>query len=255
MTARAAVSATRIVSLVPSMTESVVALVDSQRLVGCTRYCTHPEALLRAVPRVGGTKNPALEKILSLAPDLVLGNAEENRQEHLDWLARRVPVLVQSPCTVAQSAACLRELAEALGASDRVEMVAGRLSAAQQIAIASAPVRVLYPIWRKPWMSINRTTYIHDVLRLAGAINVCAQYEDRYPVIEIAEVVATGVDLVLLPDEPWIFDEPQVQEFVAHGRFGAARLLQCSGRDFCWHGVHAATGLERARALLESART
>ncbi|MCA8963281.1 MAG: ABC transporter substrate-binding protein [Planctomycetes bacterium] len=232
----------------------MVSLAGRERLVGCTRYCTHPASSLDGVTRIGGTKNPELEKILGLAPDLVLGNAEENREEDLQWLAQRVPVLVQTPCTVAQSADCLRELGEALGASERAESIAGRLSAAAQSSPVASPVRVLYLIWCKPWMSINHTTYIHDVLRLTGASNVCAGRQDRYPVIDVPEVVAAGVDLVLLPDEPWVFDEAQAQDLAARGCFGAARVMRCSGRDFCWHGVHATVGLERARALLEPAR-
>ena len=246
----------RIVSLVPSTTESVVTLVGASRLVACTRYCTHPAAALSHVRRIGGTKNPSLEEIVALEPDLVLGNSEENRQEDLDWLSSRVPVLVQSPVSVVQSAECLAELGEVLGATTEVAPIVARLGATMRRAQQPPPkaLRVLYLIWRKPWMSVNQNTYIHDVLRLAGATNVTAVYEDRYPIVVPGDLREADVDVVLLPDEPWRFDAVQRQELSRSGCFGEATLQLCSGRDFCWHGVHAATGLERSIALFESLR-
>lgn len=246
----------RVVSLVPSTTESVVALAGAQRLVGCTRYCTHPAAELAAVARVGGTKNPSLEEVVALEPDLVLGNGEENRQEDLDWLASRVPVLVQSPVDVAQSASCLEELGAALGAAAEVAPIVARLrtTMARVQERPAPPLRVLYLIWRKPWMSVNRHTYIHDVLRLAGATNVTAAREERYPVLAAGDLREDRADVVLLPDEPWRFDAAQQQELLRSGHLGAAQVQLCSGRDFCWHGVHAVRGLERAVDLLESLR-
>ncbi|MGE3172121.1 MAG: helical backbone metal receptor [Planctomycetota bacterium] len=252
----------RIVSLVPSTTESVCALGAAPRLVGCTRYCIEPAARLARVPRVGGTKNPALDEIAALEPDLVLGNAEENRAEDLDWLAQRFPVLVQTPTSVAAAAAALTGLGAALGgaaaavadtysARIRAQAAAGELLAAQVLAARARPVRVFFAIWAKPWMSVNRTTYIHDVLRLSGAVNVCADDERRYPEVAASRVVARGLDAVLLPSEPWEFDARQRQDLVAAGTFGAAALQLCCGRDFCWHGVRAADGTGRARALVQ----
>lgn len=93
----------RIVSLVPSTTESVCALGARDRLVGCTNWCTHPADSLHGIARIGGTKNPKREAIARLEPDLVLSNAEENREEDLEWLRARVPVLVQTPCTATEA--------------------------------------------------------------------------------------------------------------------------------------------------------
>jgi iron complex transport system substrate-binding protein len=239
----------RIVSLVPSTTESVCAFGAAERLVGCTRYCEHPASALANVVRVGGTKNPKRDAIAQLEPDLVLCNAEENREEDIEWLRARAPVLVQSPCTVAQAAAALEELGGALGC----EETAAQFVAALGREIAAPPparrIKAFYAIWKKPWMSVGATTYIHDVLRLAGFDNVCAGASSRYPETLPEEVAALRPEVVLLPDEPWVFDEQQLRELAASGPFGSARLLLCSGRDFCWHGVHAATGLRRARAL------
>lgn len=246
----------RLVSLVPSTTESVAAFGAGERLVGCTRYCTHPSSALAGVARIGGTKNPDRERVLALQPDLVLGNAEENRAEDLEWLAARVPVLVQTPRTVDEAAAAVRELAAALGVDGGPVLVAVQRSIAQLggsvAAGRSASLRVYYAIWRKPWMTVSADTFVHDVLRCCGATNVAADAAARYPEMDPTAAVACGVDVVLLASEPWAFDDAQRRELAAAGTFGAARLVLCDGRDFSWHGTHMAIGLLRAQELLGS---
>jgi ABC-type Fe3+-hydroxamate transport system substrate-binding protein len=246
------------VSLVPSTTESVCELGAANRLVGCTRYCTEPALQLAAVARVGGTKNPSRDQILEQEPDLVLCNAEENRPEDIEWLRSRVPVLVQTPRTVIEAAADLRALAERLDLREAVVPLLLRieawLAAAAVEGLRQRPLRVFYAIWRKPWMSINRDTYIHDVLRIVGATNVCADFESRYPEVSLESLVARGIDLVLLPSEPWEFDAEQLEELRGSRAFGAARLELCDGRDYCWHGVRMATGLGRAIASMSRVR-
>jgi ABC-type Fe3+-hydroxamate transport system substrate-binding protein len=216
----------RIVSLVPSSTESVCVLGAAELLVGCTRYCTEPEPLLRHLPRVGGTKNPAREQVLALAPELVLANAEENRAEDIEWLAARVPVLVQTPRSVPEAAADLRALAIRLGAAEAVQPILWRLeawlAAAAAEAMSAPPLRVYYAIWQKPWMSVNRDTFIHDVLQRLGLHNVCADADERYPEFEPAAAVAAGVELVLLASEPWEFDAAQRDAIAARRNLGHA---------------------------------
>jgi ABC-type Fe3+-hydroxamate transport system substrate-binding protein len=254
----ARVASARIVSLVPSTTESVCALGRGARLVGCTRYCTEPSRELAQVARIGGTKNPACERIAALRPDLVLGNAEENRAEDLAWLGERFPVLVQTPRSVVEAAGALRELAARLDARDAVQPFLLRIEA-QLAATAAAnldrePVPVFYAIWKKPWMSINRDTFVHDVLAIAGASNVCADAEARYPEVDVAKGPTQCPALVLLPNEPWEFTAAERDELARTRVFGDARLLLCDGRDFCWHGTRMADGLGRAAELVRRAR-
>lgn len=246
----------RIVSLVPSTTESVCVLGAAGRLVACTRYCTEPAHALTHVRRIGGTKNPSLDAILALAPDLVLANAEENRAEDIEWLQERMPVLVQTPRTVSSAVDDLRALAARLGVDAAARTVVDRIDAELAAPAAwprgTAPPRVYYAIWRRPWMSVNRDTFVHDVLCRSGAHNVCADEAPRYPEVEPQVAVARSVDVVLLANEPWEFDAAQQREVQAAGLFGTARIVLCNGRDFCWHGTHMTTGLPRARALLRS---
>lgn len=237
----------RLVSLVPSTTESVCAFGLAARLVGCTRYCTEPSADLAHVARIGGTKNPKREAIAALRPDLVLANAEENRPEDLEWLAARLPVLAQTPRTVAEAAAALGELAARLGAGGDVAAAVAAVTAARAPAVR--PLRAYYAIWRKPWMTVSGDTYVHDVMARCGFANVAADASARYPEMAPEEAVARGVEVVLLASEPWAFDAAQRDELAAARTFGDAKVALCDGRDFSWHGVHVATGLAQAQRL------
>ncbi|MFN3241734.1 MAG: helical backbone metal receptor [Planctomycetota bacterium] len=244
----------RIVSLVPSTTESVCELGATDRLVGCTRYCTEPAAHLAHVPRIGGTKNPDLPAILALEPDLVLGNAEENRAEDLEQLAARVPTLVQTPRSVVEAANDLRVLATRLDRLDAAEpfllRIEARIAAAEVDALDRRPLRVYYAIWRKPWMTIGADTFVHDVLKLCGAHSVAADAHDRYPAMDPRDALSRGVERVLLASEPWAFDEAQRDELAAARVFEDVPIVLCDGRDFCWHGVRMADGLGRALSAL-----
>jgi iron complex transport system substrate-binding protein len=250
----------RIVSLVPSTTESVCELGAGDRLVGCTRYCIEPAPVVARTARIGGTKNPSREDVMRLQPDLVLGNAEENRPDDLEWFAARCTTVVQTPATVVEAAAALRELAAVLGGPAEAEVqpwllrIEAQLAAAAVEAFARPPLRACYVIWRRPWMSVNRSTYIHDLLRVVGAANVCADAGERYPEFVPDRVRSLGVDVVLLASEPWEFDAAQRDELLRDGTFGTARLVLCDGRDFCWHGTRMADGLGRALALMRDLR-
>lgn len=249
-------SAQRIVSLVPSSTESICRLGAALRLVGCTRYCTEPVPLLSGVVRIGGTKNPDREAILRLRPDLVVANAEENRGEDLDWLRSRVPVLTQTPRTIAAAIDCLQELAQQLGVATAARPFVDAVAAclANRRATTTPRPRVFYAIWAKPWMGVGRDTFVHDVLTTFGVDNVAAGASARYPELDPAGLVANGLNVVLLASEPWAFDAGDLADLASRRLFGTSRLLLCDGRDFCWHGTHMAVGLPRAAELLESLR-
>lgn len=250
--------AQRIVSLVPSTTESVCALGLGAALVGCTRYCTEPAEVLAAVPRVGGTKNPDKDAVLALRPDLVLVNAEENRAEDIEWLAARAPVLVQTPRSVPAAAACLRELAEVIGVPEAVVpfllRIEAQLAAAAVECLPGPPLRTFYAIWRKPWMTVGADTFVHDVMQRVGLANVVETREPRYPTLALDEIRALRPRIVLLPSEPWEFTEHERRELVRERAFGDAIVELCDGRDFCWHGVRMADGLGRIRRLGERLR-
>ncbi|MFF7857550.1 helical backbone metal receptor [Streptomyces sp. NPDC007904] len=234
--------AARIVSLVPSLTEAV-ALSAPGALAGATDWCTHPAGL--DVVRVGGTKNPRVDRIVSLAPDLVIANEEENREPDLAALrAAGVEVLVTEVRTLPQA---FRELVRVLAACG----VAARprwLDEAEAAwdAPPAPPVRrtAVVPVWRRPWMVLGRDTFAGDLLSRLGIDLSHAGHPERYPRIPLDELRAAGPDLVVLPDEPYRFTADDGPE-----AFPGLPCALVSGRHLTWYGpslAQAPTVLDRA---------
>jgi ABC-type Fe3+-hydroxamate transport system substrate-binding protein len=247
----------RIVSLIPSTTETLCALGLADALVGVTVYCREPAAVVRTKTRIGGEKNPDLAKIRALQPDLVIANVEENVREHIDMLrAWGIPVWVTYPRTVAEAIGMIRELGEVTGTAARAGALAAELEALYERVSAAAarrlPVPVFYPIWREPWMTINRDTYVHDMLRVCGGANVFADRPERYPSVTLAEVAARRPEVILLPDEPFRFRRAHRADFAPYAdvpAVGAGRILLVDGKPFSWHGPRIGEALRTLPAL------
>src|SRR6267378_5590709 len=169
----------RIVSLIPSITEILFAVGAGDAVAGCTVYCTQPPEGVATKTRVGGEKNPKLEAIRDLDADLVIANVEENLREHVLTLRGwGIPVYVTYPHTVTDGIRLVRDLGAVVGLPDAGrEMEATLLAAFDDVRrrlAGRAARRVFYPIWRMPWMTINRDTYAHDMLAVCGGENVFA---------------------------------------------------------------------------------
>ena len=230
----------RVVSLVPSLTESV-AVTAPGLLVGATDWCTHPGDL--DVARVGGTKNPRVDDIVALAPDLVLANDEENRAPDIEAMrAAGLDVWVTSPQTLAEAFGSLGRMLAACGL-DRPGWLDDARRVWSNTYDDSAPVHLaVVPIWRRPWMVLGSQTFAGDVLRQLGVGNIFGSHPERYPKIGIDEIRSSGADLVVLPDEPYAFSaDDGPEEF----RGLATRLV--SGRHLMWYGP----SLVEARDVLE----
>lgn len=239
----------RLVSLVPSTTETVCALGLADRLVGVTRFCIHPAEVVAGLPRVGGTKDVDIERVRALAPDLVLANAEENTRDVVEALQDVVPTYVAMPRTVDDAVHDLRRLGRLLDAADAAEAIARDAEAALAALDATSPSRCAYLIWREPWMTVNGDTYVHDVMARFGLANAFADRADRYPTVSLDELVAADLDLVLLSSEPFPFRTRHVDELVAAG-VPRERVRFVDGEAFTWHGArmrHAFAHLADAR--------
>ena len=220
--------ARRVVSLVPSLTESVAA-TRPEALVGATVWCTHPAGL--DVPRVRGTKNPDLAAIRELKPDLVLANQEENRRVDVERLrAAGIAVWVTDIRTLDQALSSLRAM-----------FTAGlRWPAPEWLDLAErawrepppAPrVRAVIPVWRDPWMVVGSRTFTGDVAARLGLDNVYGDDAERYPHVDLADIHDRRPDLVVLPDEPYAFtagDGPEA--------FPDSRVALVEGRSLTWYG-------------------
>lgn len=249
----------RIVSLVPSLTEALFSLGLEERLVGVTDWCVHPAEGVARLPRVGGTKNPDVEGILALRPDLVIANREENRPRDVERLERAgVPVWVTYPRTVRDGVALLRELA-GLGASAEAQRrVVEPVEAAFARAAATPPgrrVRVFCPIWKDPWMAVGSDTYADDLLTLCGGANVFANRPGRrYPKVREEEIVEAAPERVLLPDEPYAFGPADAAELARLPIPAAAdgRIHLIDGTLVSWYGPRIGRALETVGALLSA---
>lgn len=248
----------RIVSLIPSTTETLCALGLADALVGITVYCREPADVVRTKVRVGGEKNPDLEKIRALAPDLVVANVEENVREHIDTLRRwEIPVWVTYPRSVADAVRMIRELGTVTGTEARATALAdeldGLLARVSALVAGRPPVSVFYAIWREPWMTINQDTYIHDMLHICGGANVFAGHPDRYPNVALEEVAARRPQVILLPDEPFRFREVHRRDFTRFAdvpAVGSGRIHLVDGKPFSWHGPRIGEALRTVPPLL-----
>ncbi|GAA1901271.1 helical backbone metal receptor [Lapillicoccus jejuensis] len=237
--------AARVVSLVPSLTEALVA-TRREAVVGATDWCTHPADL--DVVRVRGTKNPDVRRIVDLAPDLVVANREENRELDVRRLREAgVPVWVTVVETLDEAFTAMRRL---LLEGLRWEVPewleeAERVWAAPPTTTPSGAPRVAVPVWRDPWMVVGPGTFTGDVLARLGCRNAFADAGERgrYPSVEVTEVDDPDrVDRVLLPDEPYVFTAADGPE-----AFRRVPTALVSGRLLTWYGP----SLVGARAELE----
>jgi ABC-type Fe3+-hydroxamate transport system substrate-binding protein len=223
----------RVVSLVPSATETLLAW--GVEPIAVTRFCEQP-----SLPPVGGTKDPDVAAIAALAPDLVVMCEEENRREDADTLVTLgLAVHVIRIDTVADVGPQLAELAAAIGVDPppptEIESVA-----------APARRRAFVPIWRRPWMTMSEVCYGSSLLSRLGIDNVIEDAADRYPEISLAEAAALGPDLVIAPSEPYPFRERHRAELEA-----VAPVRFVDGQDLFWWGVRtpdAAIRLSRSLA-------
>ena len=218
----------RVVSLVPSVTETLLAWGITP--VAVTRFCEHPE-----LPYVGGTKDPDIARIVALAPDLVVVNDEENRKEDFDALTRAgLTVHVVRIAGVDDVPIAMTALADA---------VAQDYAFPALLQAVPQRVRAFVPIWRRPWMTMNRETYGSSLLARLGVANVFAEADDRYPEISLDEV--PPADVVLAPSEPYPFSGRHEAELRA---IAPVRLVD--GKDLFWWGVRTPGALMRLTAQL-----
>ena len=245
----------RVVSLVPSLTEWLVAAGVGERLVGVTDWCSEPAAALAGLARVRGTKNPDLEAVRRLEPDLVVANAEENRKLDVQRLeADGLAVFVTMPTTVAGAVSELRDLAAAVGDLPGASALDADLVAAVAAAYRRRParrVRYACAVWRDPWMWVGRRTYAADLLGLAGGEPVLDDPATRYPKLDPEALAALGPELVLLPSEPYEFTGADADELAAG--FAGSRVELVDGRALTWYGPRIPAALAAFRELLDGA--
>ncbi|MET7658119.1 helical backbone metal receptor [Streptomyces sp. NPDC005356] len=233
----------RVVSLVPSLTEAVAVTLPGA-LVGATDWCAHPADLGSGLVRIGGTKNPDVERIIALAPDLVIANEEENRAPDLAALrAAGLDVLVTEIRDLPSALRELERVLRACGSPRRPRWLDEAAAAWDGLEPPTRRLRAAVPVWRRPWMVLGRDTFAGDVLARLGVDNVYADHGERYPRLAADELRSADIDLVVLPDEPYRFTRDDGPE-----QFQVPAAL-VSGRHLTWYGP----SLTRAPAVLRAA--
>jgi len=243
--------AARIVSLVPSITESLFALGAGSQVVGITDYCMHPAEGVSAKTRVGGTKNIAVDSIISLHPDLVIANVEENTKDQVEQLEQAgLKTFVTFPRTVDGALKMIAAVAALAGSESQGLLMVQSIDEARAAARApmrAVPVRVLCPIWKDPYMTINGDTFVDSVIRASGGRNVYEERPERYPIFSLEDAAARGPEVVLLPTEPYHFIEADKANFKG---LGIARIHIVEGELLSWYGPRLSRALATVAALL-----
>jgi ABC-type Fe3+-hydroxamate transport system substrate-binding protein len=242
---------TRIISLVPSQTELLYDLGLDAEVVGVTKFCVHPLEWRKTKTIIGGTKKFNFEVIDRLTPNLIIGNREENYKEGIETLRQKYPVWMSDIVTPADAMNMMRSIGEITGKSAEAEKliseiqrsldgINGWLRGPQSPARTPFPEafksnrkRVLYLIWRNPWMGAANNTFTHEMLTLAGFEN-CLKDRERYPELSVAELTALRPDLVFLSSEPYPFSEKHVEEI--QSQVPNAKILLVDGEMFSWYG-------------------
>ena len=253
----------RIVCLVPSISELLFDLGVGDRLVGRTGFCIHPKDSIRTVPKVGGTKTVDIDKVVDLAPTHLIVNIDENEKGTVDRLARCVPnVIVTHPLGPLDNLPLYRLLGGIFGREMRATELCTAFQKAYSDAVsacASLPrQRVLYLIWKAPWMTVSRDTYVSRTLAAVGWDTVPADSAERYPKIALQQGLLADVDRILLSSEPYAFRERHVEELrqtlaAANNYFvptpmeefdSAIKVSLIDGEMTSWYGSRAIEGMK-----------
>lgn len=225
---------TRIISLVPSQTELLFDLGIEKEVVGITKFCVHPEEWLETKVRVGGTKNFHFDKIDALKPDLIIANKEENNREDIERLEAQYPVYVSDVNAYSEALGMIQDVGVLTGKSFEAEKLVQEIEQAKQ-AFESSQLETktaVYFIWREPWMVAGDSTFINEMILLAGFKNLIL--DERYPEISLEKLKVLNPDEVLLSTEPYPFKEEHVKEL--QELFLNSKVKLVDGEYFSWYG-------------------
>ncbi len=250
-------AAMRVVSLVPSWTETLHDLGAWDDVVGVTSFCVHPDTALEEKTVLGGTKSPNVDKVIALEPDLVVVCREENRREDVEALEDAgLEVLVTDPRTLEDAARETVRLGEAVDRKEAAEGIARDIREAvnevQDAVAGTPPIRAFVPIWRDPWMTYNGDTFAQAVASLCGLENPWADASKRYPETTLEAVGDAEVEAVLLPSEPYAFTEEHLTLFQDLDPEPEVVLLD--GEALTWYGSRTPWGLREVHRTVEHVR-
>jgi ABC-type Fe3+-hydroxamate transport system substrate-binding protein len=235
----------RIISLVPSITELLFELGLGDKIVGCTKFCVHPENAVRNTIKIGGTKKLNVEKIHSLRPDLIIANKEENEQEDVERLAQTTAVWVSEVSSFESALQMINQIGEITDTISKASSISNTLNILRKQASSFQERTALYFIWRKPYMLAGNDTFITDMMSLAGFRNIIEQA--RYPGMNDMDLIQYNPEFVLLSSEPYPFNEKHLAEL--QQIFPHSKIVLVDGEYFSWYGSRLLNSFEYFNAL------
>ena len=241
----------RIVSIVPSLSETVAEVMGAECLAGVTNFCVNPSGLHRTSVIVGGTKDPDLKAIELIKPSHILVNDEENKPEHIRACHSIAPTLLTNPRSPEDVVTMTNDMARFL-VSDAYLDLAHQVENSLKILKSNAnrkSGRFLYFIWKDPWMIAGRDTYISKMLELTGLVNAW-EGNERYPVLEVSKMQDLNVDMVILSTEPWPFRKRDLAALTKDWP-QLPKVFKGDGQIFSWYGYRTVEGLEQLNAFLD----
>lgn len=239
----------RIISLVPSQTELLYSLGLDREVIGITKFCLHPEKWYRNKIRVGGTKNIDIHKIISLQPDLIIANKEENVKEQIEQLSENYPVWLTEVHNLEDSLKMISDIGLITNRIEKSDKIIFEIKGAFDKMPGADPLPVSYLIWKNPYMTVGGDTFINDLLSKAGFQNVFAQ-RHRYPEISVEDIRNSGAKMVLLSSEPFPFQQKHIDEL--QDQLPGMIIKLVDGEMFSWYGsrlMEAAGYLKKLRDL------
>jgi len=223
----------RIVSVVPSQTELLFDLGLSNEILGITKFCIHPKEICKTKAIVGGTKNLNIEKIISLQPDLIIANKEENVKEQIELLSEKIPVWLTDVNNYNEALQMIADLGKITQTSEKANSIKQSIDEQLSAPIFNKKRKAVYLIWKSPFMTIGGDTFIDRMMHKAGFENTF-HHLTRYPEIEIENIAKSDCEFVLLSSEPYPFSQKHVDEMQA--ALPNKKIIIVDGEMFSWYG-------------------
>jgi ABC-type Fe3+-hydroxamate transport system substrate-binding protein len=238
-----------VVSLVPSLTELLFDLGLGESVVGRTRFCIHPKGRVENVPIIGGTKNPRLDKIRELKPDLIIANREENRKSDIEELGQDFEILLTEIRTIDEALFSIHDIGYTCGVQDRAKKLIKDIQDEMKQIPEEPLTSVAYFIWRDPWMTVGHDTYIHSVLSHWNFENV---YGDqlRYPSTTLHELALKKPKVIFLSSEPYPFKEKHIKE--VGDVCSSSNIVLVNGEWLSWYGSRMLKSFRKLNLLRRS---
>ncbi|HXB12444.1 MAG TPA: helical backbone metal receptor [Bacteroidia bacterium] len=227
---------TRIISLVPSQTELLATLGLDEEVVGITKFCIHPENWFRSKKRVGGTKDADINKIAELQPDLIIGNKEENKEEQIKDLMLRYPVWMSDIHNLEDAMDMIKSVGKLVNKKEAADELASSISNNFRKLLSGGFFfrRVAYFIWKNPYMTVGKQSFINSMLEACDFINVFDNVEGEYPEITREQLAKANPEVIFLSSEPFPFNEKHINEF--RQICPDAKIVLVDGEYFSWYG-------------------